>query len=792
MDSGFDEGLFTHFPCSTTDMSFSVPQPLIDFTDDAPVSETSAQDYLKPLSETVDRVSKQVEEFASRLHRYKADRDTDDQALWDDALGLLDGFEGLTRKRIDDTESDRPQAFSHRQSLGDTDVLLGKLELEADLWQLTRRLLANESPSNMSQSSEAQDSQMKYLNRYSTNSELWNAFMDSDPVAQQYEATLDWLQMRATTTSPSIDTIVRELTLKSERGEGVWSAGPIFTRNAVKKQKRLRSWPSPLTPNDGGLGKIHKRQTDGQPLVAQLDPDAATREDAVLELQDECYEQAAWVTCWELLRRGLPVSEIRSWWDDRGEQWRAVLFNATYPGSENGVVSPWLRMMNSASNPYWMASCRSLAENSAIVDPYQKAVYAILAGETRSSRMICDTIDDYMFIEFNSLLIQRFEAYLHAFRNSVDRASKYVPPPRDQERIQSSIRALQQDPNLHPELQDPYKSIEIALISQKPGPLFVFLGRAAAQVAHRPDGNGFKNLIRADRGPPVSPTFLLAARDQDCVRVIVHLQLILSSLGSLRSTQLLNEEQLENNIINYIGWLQMEKKWSLLPVYASRLSKLKTKDVLGEILIDVTNEKERSSQVRLMKRYDIDVSDVIQGLVLLAESAEIQKYQNKKFPLTAPRITEREEPDNSVQTRIKTDFMGGEDYDITGYHERLCKAVEWYQYVTPDYWGWACTHVTLLYQCWLLEGNFGALKMLAKSASLSMLSLAVCKINLNFAEEIEGEPQGESGEGSQAAQNAATRAEFYKQSMNWRDLELLVLALEQLERWQMYADQCAE
>jgi nuclear pore complex protein Nup107 len=788
MDSGYDEGM-SLINSGPRNMAFSVSQPLINLTEDAPVSESSIHDFLKPLQETADRLSKQVEDFASRLHRYKTDRAANDQILWDDALALLTDLEAITRRRLEETDADRPRAFSHRQSVGDTEALLDRLDLEADLWQLTRRLLANESPASLRQTSAAQDDQMKSLNRYSTNSDLWNAFMDSDPVAQQYEATLDWLQERANTTSPPINDIIHNMTLKSERGEGVWSAGPIFTRNAIKKQKRLRAWPSPLSPGDGGLDKSHRRADDAQPVVAQLDPDAATREDAVLEVQDESYEQAAWVTYWELLRRGRTIADIRSWWDERNEQWRAVLLNATYPGSDNSVKSPWLRMMNSASNPSWTACCKSLANNSVIDDPFQKGVYALLAGETGPSALICDTVDDYMFIEHNSLLIQRFDAYLHAFRTPTSRNAKYLPPADEQDRIRSAIRALEQKPDLDQEMQDPYKAVEMALMSKRPGHFFSLVGRAAAQVARSQGDKGHWNESSSVEEPPISPVLLQAVRDEDCVRFITHLQLILSALDSLQNAQ---QAYLENNIINFIGWLQRNRKWSLLPIYASKLSKPTVREVLGRILTDITNEKERNSSVRLMRRYHIDVSDVVEHLVSLAayeKWGEDDSRKEKKAGL--PRITEREGPERNRQSKIKTDFMCGEDAQLTEVDARVCSAVEWYQYVTPQYWKQACADVSMMFRRWLLEGNFAALKQLTRSASLSTMSLAICNVNLNFADDMEDGANGTSDTHAQDhAPSATSRRALYEDSLNWRQLEQLVLALEQLEQWQNYADAC--
>jgi nuclear pore complex protein Nup107 len=541
-------------------------------------------------------------------------------------------------------------------------------------------------------------------------------------------------------------------------------------------------------------------------VVAQLDPDAVTREGAVLEVQDESYEEAAWVTCWELLRRGRSIADIRSWWDERNEQWRAVLLNATYPGSDNSLKSPWLRMMNSASNPSWTACCKSLANNSVIGDPFQKAVYALLAGETGPSAVVCETVDDYMFIEHNSLLIQRFDAYLHAFRTSTTRTAMYLPPADEQDRIRSAVRALEQAPKLNQETQDPYKAIEMALMSKRPGLFFSMVGQAAAHVACSRGDKGYWNKSSGAADSPISPVLLQAVRDEDCVRFITHLQLILSSLDRLQDAQPLF---LENNIINFLGWLQSNKKWSLLPIYASKLSQPTVREVLGRILMDITNEKERNSQVRLMKRYQIDVSDVVENLfnitayekwgkghdtkkdTVVADGKRGKAENAKKEKAGLPRITEREKPERNCQLKIKTDFMGGENSQLIEVDARLCSAVEWYQYVTPQYWNRACAVISMLYRRWLLAGDFAALKQLTRSASLSTMSLAICNVNLNFADDMEDGANGTSGAQAQDhGANATSRRVLYEESLSWRQLEQLVLALEHLEQWQSFANAC--
>ena len=813
MDSGIEDGKPLPSPLSFTP-SFSMSdssQLLIDLTDDAQ-SESSVQDFLQPLQETAERVSQQVEEFASRLHRFKADRAADDDDLWTDAWALLDDYRALATKRLSNTASRGSRAFSHRKSLGDTSAESQKLQLEADLWALTKNLLLSHSPRAKAEAAEAAAHGFSDLHRYSTSHQIWNTFLDCDTTAQEYETILAWLHERAEETSPPIEDLIHNLTIAAERGEGSWSAGPLFTKVAIKKQKRDRAWPLPLDPSNPSINASLRRKNDGKQIVTQLDPDAVTREEAHLENQDEFHEQAAWVTCWELLRRGKPLADVRGWWDEHNEQWRSLVLRNGAPTTEQAVSSPWLRMMNLATNSDWATQCTKLAATDAIKNPFQQAVYALLAGNAGISSKVCETTDEYLFSEFNAHLINRYREYLRAYREKSTASSHqaYRVPPPNRDLTAQLLQTLQTNPNLRDELHEPHKLTQVALMGQDLDAFFVLIGRAAARIAYADGGFGFKHLIQKDEGAAVNESALITAQDEDCVRVVVHLQLVLQALGFLKRSWQQSQYQLENNIVNYIGWLQQDRKWSLLPIYASKLSPKRVQQVLGQILIDVTNDKERDAQVRLLKKYDIDVSEIVYGIASLATYHAMNRFKNPSFRFSAPRITERVGPGNTGQAKIRSEFMA--QSELTPEDEKLVSSVEWYRFIDASKWGYACHHIGLLYKLWLLEGKFEALRELMTRCNLAHISLSALNMNLVYADDSQDEPEdtdmdmnGTEGKGAEKAspkkrkpqvhplaREGTTRSQLYNKSRNWLQLEQLTRALAALERWQDLADEVEE
>ncbi|OAP54448.1 hypothetical protein AYL99_11549 [Fonsecaea erecta] len=768
---------------------------LIDTLDGPSPFRSSAQEMLRPLQDTADRVSRQVEEFAKALDRFVSNREPADNSLWEDALVLLERY-----SKIADIRKSKTPA---QESVGE----LEKIQLESDLWILVRNLLYCNSPTSLNDAQIAQESRLGGLHRYSSNVELWTAFLDSDAAAQEYESILAWLQERAAQTSPPIEECTRSLSEKSERGDGIWSAGPIFTQTAIKQQKRTRVWSLPLEPSNPGLDRTHVRKVDQRPLVAQLDPDAPTRESAVLQEQDEYHDQATWQTYWEMLRRGYTNNQIQSWFAERKEVWRYTTLCGCGARAEQMADSPWLRILNFASNSEWLERCEALAQNPIIKDQFQKATYGILCGDVAASRSASRSIDDNLFSIFNSLLIRRYRNYLQAYRKKLadTAAIEYGPPPPSTAEIQQYVTLAQSSPATRHEAHQPHKLMELTVVSKEFDNFFVNVGRAAASVAHT-TGQGSHLMTRSqDEGTEVA---MLNAQDQDSVRMIAHLQLLLRSLGFLESSYVEHEYELENNIAAYIGLLELWGKWLLIPLYASKLSKQRSHHVMGAILINVTDRRERDLQVKLMKQYNINVSEVTYGIFSLANYSDLQKLRRYKHGPISARLTILGGSGKLAQYKVRPSLMTGE---VTEADEKAVRSVEWIRYVDAENWGAAAWSVAVLYKVFLVEGRFVAMRQLLDRVRLSDMSLAALGMNLQFADadpptgnvESEAEELDEDRVTPMSSptrkrkgahsDHPLTRAGTDRQtlalkSLIWKHLEQLVAAIDALDAFQEVAD----
>ena len=768
---------------------------LIDLAEAQAPFKSSAQEILRPLQDTADRVTRQVEEFAQALDKFTSIRKTTEHIHWENALVLLERY-----SQIADNRKNRIPARE-----GDDEG--NNLQLESDLWVLVRDLLYANSPGNLNEVQLAQESNLSGLHRYSNNTEIWTAFLDSDTVAQEYESTLSWLHRRAESTSPPIEETTHNLINKASRGNGVWSSGPMFTAQKIKAQKRTRVWSMPLEPSNPGLKRTHIRRSDETPLVTQLDPDACTRESAVLEDEDEYYDQAAWQTYWEMLRRGQSNTEIQAWFAERKMVWRYTALCGCGTLSKQMEDSPWVRILNLATNSEWLARCRFLNQDAAIEDRFQRAVYGVLSGDVAASKSVVSNIEDYLFCIFNSFLMQRYQQYLQAFKT---RPSQSVIPPyrphsAPTDQIQQYLAFARADPQLKEEIYLPHKLMELAVLSKDLDHFLVTMGRAAAHVAYA-TGQG-SQLMKAYEGE-VDELASLHIQDQDCVRMVVHLQLLLKSLGLLESLYVDHEYELENIIATYIGQLEIMGRWLVIPLYASKLSAVRSYHVLGAILINVTDQHERDLQMKLLKQNKINLSEVAYGIFSINNYSDLQKLRKYQHGPISGKITMMGGAGKIAQHKVRPGLMEGE---LNEAEEKAIRSVEWFRYVDAENWGLGSWSVAVLYKLFLLEGNFVALRHLLERVRLSEISLAAVGMNLHFTDiDIAGGDLGTDndemdedrvhplsspnrkrkadGGGRHHPSAGPKRQSLALSSLVWKQLEQLVTAIRSLSTFQKAAD----
>lgn len=691
------------------------------------------EDILHPLREAANRVGREVERFAEVLDGYNPLKAVDDDEKYDMTFDLIELYHDIAIDTVEylrdrhDSERRKEDGAKWRKKMRgfkisqDPEIMdmdeaeesealmlegarttvedLERWEEEARTWDLLRRMVKVQYPDSRLENSPAH--LPNPVNRYTPERQVWDLFLKSDNLALERQTVLKWLQNTAEESGEEIDVLVQDLQQNADRGD-IIAHGWLHTKSAIKNQKRIHVWPQVLDPSSPDVQKVHLNSSRTEPLVTQLDPDAPTRQSRKLEAQDQYFERAIWLGCYELLRRGKSVEDIREWCADRTEIWRAVSICGlpeNDPADDDEVV-------DGASSTLWRRMCFALARRGGS-DEYERAVYGILSGDLSTVEAVCRSWDDHLFAHYNALLKSQFEVFLQT--QYPDRASPDIiqsygtfdalqfhgEPATAGKRLVDSLNNM---PILKAEASRPMKMLQSVLVAKQFENFIYHQGLALSKIANAdaesvlipkfdidPENNDLSKYVALD--------------DYDSLRVLVHMLLAFKSLG-LDFGDNFQEMAIENVIVAYIGFLRLAGKEELIPLYASQLSGNRLYATLSRELVDVTDPDQRITQIRLMKELGLDVQKFVrfQTQFLLAD------FPDKSEGYPADKTFKLFEDGSQAGDRgrkIIPDFIG-EDVDRTDL--LLVRSLEWHLLV-DGLWSETFTTGVLLYKRFLSKSR---------------------------------------------------------------------------------------
>ncbi|KAK8088217.1 Nucleoporin NUP84, partial [Apiospora hydei] len=557
-------------------------------------------------------------------------------------------------------------------------------EKRADVIKLVNRYhdIATEKATTLRESSRyALSSRQRSLDESSQDSmdvdeaeNLWEEFLASDSTAQERKAIMECMQEFSDETSVDIDEMVREYQTKAERGDIV-AYGWLHTRTAIKMTKQMQGYIGPLDPNAARMTEDHRNITKTDPLVTQLDPDVVTRQNRKLEPQDEYFERAIWLGCYELLRRGRSMSEIRDWCVERTEVWRAVSMSAM-PLSKDSEGE------RTVSNPLatllWRRTCYALARNGG-TDDFERAVYGILSGDIPSVEKVCETWDDFVFAHYNALLRSQFDSYV-ATRSSpeaVQAATQSLPAFNALqfhgdgapigERV---VQYLETNPKTSEEARDPIKALQGAVISDSVSQYAYDNGLALGRHANK---EGTSALI-----PDFSQSQFKLDDDKyfslpqpNGLRVLVHAFLLISNLEELQGGNTLKQDlrsAQENVLAAYVSALRLHNLVELIPIYCAKIQGERAFFTLSRNVSMITDEEERRTILTIMEKIGMDIAES-----LLKEYPET----GNELRSGALNMFLDEVPSLKYGRRLKPDFFGEMPDVLDQVDEQLIQSLEW-------------------------------------------------------------------------------------------------------------------
>ena len=664
---------------------------------------------LHPLQVTADRVGNQVEQFAENLDRLSSRNKRRKEKDCSDVLPLLNAYKNIAKNTVRRLQSlhapERQQQLSKKtkrrlrnSSLKSTagpspaedgkdhDMMtnvedLKRWELEEQTWDLVGTMLQVGYPSReMKEAKQDCESRLvrpstdAEVHRYSSEKEIWNMFLASDDQAWERHVVVEWLKKCANDSGQEIDQVVKELEMDADRGSGLWAHSWLYSKEAIKYQKRLRSWPQALEPDDPGLETSLMNSEKTKSLVTQLDPDAITRQSRSLEQQDYYFERATWLACWEMLRRGRDWDYIREWCHERGESWRATAMrgdarNARFPTS---APASW------QSRVLWRKVCALAAKDSSI-DEYENGVYGILSGYLPSVLKVSRSWDDYLFAHYNSYLLHSFDRYLRSsFPDRIpatlnDKHGTLNFSVFGGQRAQSGNQIVEKMKHLdttREEAREPLKMLQGSLIANTFDDFVFKHGFRLTQAANAKGRSKILEPFGDNRNLEESVTAPISKADHDFLRLITHIIFLFQDLG-FQFGEGERRSAMENIIVTYVDYLSKAGKQQLLPLYASRLSYRTSTICLGRQLPVIQDRRERQTMMSLMKQNGIDVPGVLSmQLQLIITDTSLSQT---KWP--ALRILEQTSKDASSVRPIRTGFIGDE---VTDDQEDLIHGFEWY------------------------------------------------------------------------------------------------------------------
>ncbi len=664
---------------------------------------------LHPLQATADRVGKQVEEFAENLDRLSSRNKRKHAKDCSDVLPLVDAYKKIARETVRRLQSlhaperqqqllkktkrrlrnssakstPRPTPAEDGNGRGMMTSVedLRRWELEEQTWDLVGIMLQVGYPkrgmTNMDLdggSCLARPSKDTEVHRYSSEKDIWNKFLASDDQAWERHAVVEWLKRCADSSGQDIEQVVKELESGADRGSGLWAHSWLYSKEAIKFQKRLRSWPQALEPDDPGLNTSLMNSDKTKSLVTQLDPDAITRQDRSLEQQDYYFERATWLACWEMLRRGKSWDYIREWCHERGEGWRATAIrgdsrNAHFPTSS---PSTW------QSRVLWRKVC-ALAAKEGSIDEYENGVYGVLSGYLPSVLKVSRSWDDYLFAHYNSYLLHSFDRYLKSsFPDRVpasmnDKHSSLNFSVFGGQRTQSGNQIVEKMKHLEKtkeEAREPLKMLQGSLIANS---FDDFVFKHGLRLTHTANADGRSKILEPFGDAQILQEIVTAPismADHDFLRLITHIIFIFQDLG-FQFGEGERRTAMESIIVTYVDYLTKAGKQQLLPLYASRLSHQTSITCLGRQLPAIQDRRERQIMISLMKQNGIDVPSVLSmQLQLIITDTSLTE---SNWP--GLRILEQTSKDVSNVRPIQTGFIGNE---ITDNQEDLIHGFEWF------------------------------------------------------------------------------------------------------------------
>ncbi|KAG6006277.1 hypothetical protein E4U21_007159 [Claviceps maximensis] len=667
---------------------------------------------------------------------------------------------------------------------------LQQLEKEVETWDLFRRLLPLRFSASggepMRFSSPLPDAKKSIHDHV-------HDFLETNSIALERRAVLQWLQTTAAA-GPDIDELARELQQNADRGD-IIAHGWLHTRSKIKLRKSVTAWPHLLDRQSPSVTASHVN-SDGAPLVTHLDPDASTRQSRKLEPQDDYFERAIWLGCFEHLRRGSKFEDIREWCQERTEMWRAISMSAMPMSVDDRQDS------NTGADPaslaLWRRMCFSLARQGGS-DDFERAVYGILSGDIATVEKVAKTWDDYLFANYNALLRSQIDTYMlskcppgvvsklaQSF-SAFDAVQFHGDADNVEKRL---IQTIGSNPRVQAEASEPNKALQASFIANELDRHLYEQGLVITAAANEFSKSRLvrKGLEDDEDEANISKHKYFDPTQHNGLRIAAHVFVLVSLLDRFDIHESSDPFQqktpadwrfLQENILAaYTDYLRRCKLQELIPLYCSVLNTPRCYEVLSCNVIEEPDSDNRLTQLKLIRQAGIDVPTFVEMQANLF-FGELDSDPDSAVTNGSFRILEAGSAASRSKRRIKIDFFGDEEDAVDQKDGLVIRALEWLL-IVEETWPKVFSIGTKVYKYFLGNGRLSAARRLFRKVAFTGIMQHMIgheEPDLGLYDDVDFWAQQLERSGIHNVRPEQVMAD----ARNYMELEALVKALDNLE-----------
>ncbi|KAJ1561571.1 hypothetical protein HK096_004182, partial [Nowakowskiella sp. JEL0078] len=342
-------------------------------------------------------------------------------------------------------------------------------------------------------------------------------------------------------------------------------------------------------------------------MVENLDPDVCGRERKRLALSDESQEVALNREVFELLRRG-KMEEAQDLCVQSHHPWKAASLRGSefsLDSQENDVESSIALEYGNPNRDIWRAVCFRLAkdvcQNSLFVkdqnecyqencDQYERATYSFLSGDVKNALTVCETWEDYVWINFSAILEREINNRLSmvAVREDANEELELEMPATDhtiltvfESLVLSSVKELRES------ALSPFHHIQARIILSQSDAIFEGLRK---QIENENKAEKFEKITNYPQ----------------ILRFVAHLGLALR-IGGFPVMQ----DNLDFAISAYIELLIASQKGKLVALYTAHLPVMKQIEKYSSFLSRINDHfKIRYEYLQLARSQSLDVHSI--------------------------------------------------------------------------------------------------------------------------------------------------------------------------------------